>query len=512
MARTGLALAVGVVAVAVLVAGWQGTDLAAQVFRSQLVQRQGFAFWNNHWYGGHHTVGYGVLTPVLSSIVGLGVVAVASAALSAVLADDLITTALGRRSWPASLWFAAGTITNVLVGRVPFALGMTIGLAALVAAQRRRFVVAGVLALLTATASAVASAFLGLIFIAWALTSDRGGRARPAILAAAALAPVGAVMLAYPQGGTFPFRWSALAATIAVSAAVVALVPARYRMVRTAAVLYAASALVLFVVPSAVGANGSRLAMYAGGPVLLALVSTRRLAMGGAVALIGLWQWSPAPDAVSAADEPSSDEEFYEPLLAYLDDVGVDELHRIEVVPTRNHWESAYVALEIPIARGWERQLDRRFNEIFYEESFTAGQYERWLHDTGVTYVALADAPLDTAGELEADLLETGLDFLRPAWSSDDWQVWEVVDSPDLVDDPAEVIELSADHVVVDVDRGGDIEVRVRSSSYWETDPPVCVEATEEGWIELLDVEPGVIEIFRDERPLGATATPDPCE
>jgi hypothetical protein len=269
--------------------------------------------------------------------------------------------------------------------------------------------------------------------------------------------------------------------------------------------------MVLFVVPSAVGANGSRLAMYAGGPVLLALVSTRRLAVGGAVALIGLWQWSPATDAVSAADEPSSDEGFYEPLLDYLDDAGVDELHRIEVVPTRNHWESAYVALEVPIARGWERQLDRRFNEIFYEESFTAAQYERWLYDTGVTYVALADAPLDAAGELEAELLESGLDFLRPAWRSDDWRVWEVVDSPDLVDDPAEVIELSADRVVVDVDRGGDIEVRVRSSSYWKTDPPVCVQATEEGWIKLLDAEPGVIEIFRDEGPLGATATPDPC-
>ena len=52
-----------------------------------------------------------------------GPIAVLSAAASAALADVLIRRAIGRRCLPASLWFAAGTMTNVAVGRLPFALG-----------------------------------------------------------------------------------------------------------------------------------------------------------------------------------------------------------------------------------------------------------------------------------------------------------------------------------------------------------------------------------------------------
>jgi hypothetical protein len=483
----------------VLVAGWRGSDVAAHTFRVGLVRREGFGAWNNYWFGGHHTPGYGILTPTLGAVVGIGALALLSAVVSAVLADVLITGALGRRNWWASLWFAAGTVTNVMVGRLPFALGLTIGLGALVAAQHRKFLLAGVLAVLAAAASAVVSVFLGLIFVAWAFTGAREDRTRAVALSAAAVLPVLVLAAFYPQGGTFPFRFGALVWTLVVSAVVVVLVPGHHRLVRAVAVLYAGASVAAFLVPSPLGANITRFAMYAAGPVLLALVPARRVLAAAILPLVWWWQWSPALDAVTASSDPSTSEDFYAPLIDFLEREDVDGTERIEVVPTQHHWESAYVALEVPIARGWERQLDRRFNSLFYEDELTAGDYERWLRDTGVRYVALPDAPLDAAGEQEAELLRSGLDFLRGVWWTGDWRVWEVVDSPGLVDGPAELVELGTDTLTIDVEARGDVVVRVRSSSFWDTDPSVCLTETEDGWIELVDVTPGVIEVYRDE-------------
>ena len=124
---------------------WRGSDLPAHFFRVAIVERDGFQIWNNLWFGGHHTLGYGVLFPLLGAAFGIWPVAVASAAASAFLADVLIRQGTGRRCLPASLWFAAGTVTNVAIGRLPFALGLAIALGALVAAQRRWMVLTGVL-------------------------------------------------------------------------------------------------------------------------------------------------------------------------------------------------------------------------------------------------------------------------------------------------------------------------------------------------------------------------------
>ena len=166
-------------AVVAIVLRWRGSDLPAHFFRVAIVERDGFEVWNNLWYGGHHTLGYGVLFPLLGSVVGIWTVAVASAGASAFLADVLLRQGTGRRCSSASLWFAAGTVTNVAIGRLPFALGLAVALGALVATQRRRMLVTAVLTLATAAASPVVSAFLALVFLAWAWSSD-GPAAGPA--------------------------------------------------------------------------------------------------------------------------------------------------------------------------------------------------------------------------------------------------------------------------------------------------------------------------------------------
>lgn len=504
---TALAALLAVLAIAMR---WRGSDLPAHFFRVALVERDGFQIWNNQWFGGHHTLGYGALFPVLGATLGIWTVAVASAAAGAFLADALITRGLGRRCVPASLWFAAGTLTNVAIGRLPFALGVAIGLGALVAAQARRPALTVVLVLATAAASPVVSAFLALIFAAWAWVTTGRDRRRLVTLAGVSVAPVLVIAALYPQGGSFPFRWQALAAILIACVLTVLLVPTRHRLVRTTAVLYGLAAIAVFLVPSPLGGNLTRFGMYAAGPTMLALVERRRALLAAIGPAVLFWQWSPALDAIlRARDDPSIERAYYAPLLGHL--AAVESEHgRIEIVPTARHWETAFVAARYPIARGWERQLDIRFNKLFYEEDFTASEYHAWLLDKGVDRVALADAPLDDAGRREAELIESGLPFLRPVWSDRHWRVWEVIDGTGVVDGPAEVIEIDADTITLDVRAPGDITLRVRESAFWRSEPAVCIEPTDDGWVVLRDVPAGRLEVFLDESDL-LTDGEDPC-
>ena len=93
---------------------WRGSDLPAHFFRVALVERDGFQIWNNQWFGGHHTLGYGALFPVLGAAIGIWTVAVLSAGVvgAARRRPDHAAGSAAAAS-PASLWFAAGTVTNV---------------------------------------------------------------------------------------------------------------------------------------------------------------------------------------------------------------------------------------------------------------------------------------------------------------------------------------------------------------------------------------------------------------
>ena len=487
--------------------GWRGSDLPAHFFRVAIVKRDGFEIWNNLWYGGHHTLGYGVLFPLLGASFGIWTVAVLSSAVSAFLADLLLRQATGRRCLLASMWFAVSTVTNIAVGRLPFALGLAIALGALVAAQRRWIALTALLTVATAAASPVVSAFLALVFLAWAWSCRGRDRRRFVALSVLSMAPVLLVAAFYPQGGAFPFRWPALLLTIGVVAWVLVFVPVEQRLVRAAAVLYAVAAVLAFVVPTPLGANLNRFGMYAAGPTLLAVVPMRRL-LALVIPWLLFWQWSPALDAMlRAEDDPSTQEDYYRPLVGYLSSVGA-ETGRLEIVPTGRHWEAGYVASRFPIARGWERQLDIRFNSLFYEEGLTATEYHRWLLESGVDRVAVPDALLDDSGVEEAALIDGGLGYLRPAWANAHWHVYEVVDSTGLVDGPAEIVSIDIDSVTLDVHAPGDVVVRMRESPFWVTEPALCVEPTDDGWIVVRDAPVGRLVVRLDEaEPLAG----DPC-
>ena len=186
-----------------LVAEPRPGDLAAHVFRAELFGREGFTLWNGHWYGGHHTPAYSVLSPPLSWLLGPRLLLVASCVACAVLFERLAREHFGpERAWAGALWLGVGTVTLLATSRLPFALGTAFGLGALLALARDRPRTAAALALLSPLASPVAGAFTALAGAAWALS---GRRAAGLDVALAAALPVAVLSVAFPEGGWAPF-------------------------------------------------------------------------------------------------------------------------------------------------------------------------------------------------------------------------------------------------------------------------------------------------------------------
>ena len=454
-------------------------DLAAQEYRAGLVRSAGLGIWDNGWYAGHHTPAYSVLFPPLGAALGVRL----AGALAAIAAAALFER-LARRHWPqgaaaaAALWFALAAVATLLSGRLTFLLGVATGLGALLALSSRRPAPAAVLAVVTTLASPVAGLFLALTAVAAGLAAP-GRRAVAGLVAGGALAPAVALAGLFPEGGTEPFAASAFWPALAAIALVAAVLPARERALRIGAALYALACAAAYVLATPLGGNVTRLGALVAGPVAVgALSGHRRPALVAAIALpLAYWQVYPAArDVARAAGDPSVATAYYAPLLRFLQ--RRPGTFRVEIPFTANHWEAARVAPQIPLARGWERQLDRRFGAPFYDGALTAARYRAWLDEHAVAYVALADVALDYAGRDEARLLERGLPYLRRVWHNAHWRVFAVRDPVALVQGPAAgPIRLTADGFQLTARRPGTALVRVRHTRWWRvTAGRACVQ------------------------------------
>ena len=481
----------GTLAFVAIVLRWRGADWPAQLLRLELVERYGSTIWSNLWFAGHHTIGYGIVFPALAAAFGVTVVAVSSCIVAAASFRSVAEGWPERRVTAASVVFAAGTVVNVVVGRLTFALGLAVGMAALAAVRRYRNRLAFVLVVMTAPASPVAGVMLALALAAWACWSSRR---RLVVLAVLALLPVLVAAAWFPQGGRFPFRAGALGWSLGV-AVLVALVT-RAQVVRIGAVLYGLACVVTFVVPNPLGANLTRLGMFVAAPlVVLTAPRLRSPVVAIAVPAIVWWQWSPAIDGITRAGlDASSLESYHVPLTAAVRSFG-DVTGRIEVVPTQRHWETVYVATDLPLARGWERQLDMGRNAVLYGATLDADTYHRWLLDNAVQFVALADAAVDPSARLEAELVGHGLPFLEPVWHDEHWRLWRVVDAEPIVDGPARLVRLDPTTIVLDVSTDEPVLVRIRYTTHFSLDRPGCVLPGPDGWT-LVDPEfPGVVTV-----------------
>jgi hypothetical protein len=470
----------GVLAAVLLIWDPQVRDLAAQAFRVELFEREGFAIWNGSWYEGHYTLTYSILFPPLAALLGPQLVGALSVVASAYLFDRLVRDHWGERARWATLWFGAGAVTMMATGRVTFSLGIAFGLAALRALQRERRAPAIVAAGACALSSPVAAVFLAGVAGVGAVTGP--GRVSRVALAAAAVAAVPIVLLnlVFPDESRQPFSFAAFFPVLLYLAVVLYITRGseEERRFRAVVIAYAVATAVVWLVPNPLGNNAIRLPALFGGPLLLAVMLARRPRLPTGVAVLILataafWQFlAPVRDLAQSAGDASTRAAYYNGLEDWLRANGGKQA-RIEVPTTLNTWEAAYLAPEFQLARGWLGQLDRARNGVFYDGRLTHARYRRWLRSNGVRFVALPDAPLQPAARRERRLIRDEPAYLEPRWSSAHWRVYEVADPLPLVRSDygdAKLLSLRPDSFTLDVRRPGTFTVLARPSPYWKLD------------------------------------------
>ncbi|MDO8211578.1 hypothetical protein [Conexibacter sp. CPCC 206217] len=509
------ALVAALLAAIYLIVSPPSIDLAATEYRTWLFGQEGLSLWDLQWYAGHHMPGYSVLLPPLGWLLGARLLGAICIVAASALFTRLAWDRFGERAWVGALWFGAGSITLLMSGRITFALGLVPALGALVALERattagrlaRRtkplVALALVLGVITALASPVAAVFLALAGAAYALGeplarrvsdrptaaapdahAERRAAARPRLrtlstprrlagcsLAAAALLPVAAFAIAFPEGGTEPFVLSAFWPTLAVAAAALVLFPREQRTLRIAVVLYALGCTAAYLIDTPVGGNAARLGALCAGP-LFALVLWRKRPLALALLVLPLlyWQWTSAVHDVRITHgDPSVQQAYYAPLLAFLDGADPDgSSGRVEIPFTKLHWESRWVAPHHTIARGWERQLDHKVNPVFYEGTLTPARYRGWLLRSGVRWVALPDATPDYSARTEARIVAAGQPYLREVERTAHWRIYEVEGATGLASGPARVLHTSPDSVELAVARPGTVRLRMHWTPYWK--------------------------------------------
>ncbi len=489
------------IAAAYVIIAPRSEDLAAHMLRSKLFATDGFGLWNNWWYGGHHVLGYSVLFPPLAALLTPQLVAAISVPVSAALFESLVHRRFGEEAWLGALWFAIGASTNLFTGRLTFALGLAFALGVALALQREHPGLAAALAALTALASPVDALFAALAGAAQAIgayTTQR--RIRPALpgigVVVAAAVPVLALAVAFPEGGTEPFAFSALWPIVLISLLFVLVIPRREAALRTGAVLYALGCLAAYAIGSPVGSNATRLGPLIAGPLVALLWWRRRtLALLAVVPVLLYLQWqAPVRDIRTANDNREVTFAYFQPMMTYLSRQSGPPF-RVEIPFTLFHWEAYEVAPEFPLARGWERQLDTKYNGLFYDGKLTPARYDAWLHQLAVRYVAVADAELDYSAKQEVALIDRGLPFLRLVYRTPHWRVYAVQHATPIASGSATLTALGPNSLQLQAQTTGTTELRVRWSPYWAiTRGSGCV-APSGGFMQLTLTRPGPVRV-----------------
>lgn len=493
-------------------------DLAAQVFRAELFSRGGLAIWNGSWYGGHYTLTYSVLFPPLGALLGLQVVGGLSVVGSAYLFDRLVRDRWGAEARWATLWFAAGVVTLLADGQLAFALGVALGLASLRCLQRGRKGLAAVAAAACALASPVAAVFLAGVVLAGAWQGRGRPVSRPALLVGAlALGLTLAPNIAFPEPGQFPFVWSSYVAIPFWCAGALILtqgVAREERQFRQVVLGYFVVSTLVWIIPNALGGNAVRLGALFGGPVLAAVLLSRRPRAVVpkwffwavlAVTMVGSLYWQLTASVTQIArsvGDPATAESYFQPPAQWLREHGARSM-RIEVPPTANHWEAAYLATKFDLARGWLRQLDTTRDDVFYDSgALTHRTYAAWLRDNAISFVALPDAPLDYSSEAERKLILAEPSYLTLRHATEHWRIYEVEDPKPLVaplgKGRAETLWVGRQGFALDVDRPGRFLVRVNFTPYWSIERGSGCILRRGDWTVARAAHPGVFRVSAD--------------
>ena len=478
----------------VLAIGQRGPDLPAQAYRVFLLRHHGLVAYDTHWYAGHPLPGYSLLFPPLAAVLGARFVG----ALSCIAATAAFTRLLrGQRRTGddiAVVWFAVVSVVNLIVGRLPFALGFALGIGALVAVRERRVWWAVVMAVGCGCASPLAGAFLLLATVAfWREVQWRYVFAMVGALVGIVTAAI------FGEGGWFPFPWTTLLIILLLCVGGLVVVPAWERVIRRGLFWYGVVAVLLFLFANPIGGNMVRLGAVAGGPLIATALmrADRRKTLAVVSIPLLIWEFAPLPTAFAVGrDNPAAHARYYTGLLAYLRDHN-GSAGRLEVPLTESRWESDYLATEVSLARGWERQIDLGHNGVLYDDELSATAYREWLLDNGVRWVALPDVPLDDSEQGEGRLLgDHTPSYLRLVWQNEHWKLWAVRGARPLVSGPARLVRLDVSSVDLDATSVGSVVVLVRWTRFWRvTEGQACVAPTADGWTQVNVAQPGPVQL-----------------
>jgi hypothetical protein len=487
------------VALAVLLAAlWlaidpRTADYAAQAYRSRFFAHHGFALWDNHWFDGHLLPGYSLLFPPLGAVFGPRFLGAAAVVCSTAAFSALVGRLSSSRSSTAAYWFAAAAAGDLYIGRVTWALGVALASLAVLAYTRGYRVPTALLAAACAAASPVAGLFLGAVAVCgWTALGPLGA----GLLGVPAVAVAGAMSIVVGDGGVQPFDLAAAIVDTLLIVLVAVYADGRPTFVRRGALLYACGIVLCFVVPSPIGSNVARLGVLLAGPLLIfATRDPRRPGVIAVCAGLAIWQlWGPVSEVAKTFDNPSTSATYYAPLINYLERAGAAS-GRVEVVPTATRWESVYVAEHFDLARGWETQLDERYNKLFYTGQLSAAEYRSWLVANGVRFIALPDVVLERWGLREQELLRNPPPYLRLAWHNAHWRVFAVEGSAPLVRGPGRLLRMTTGGVVVRALAPGSIQVHVHYTRFLHATGPACLSDGPGGWTILNASAPGEVDI-----------------
>jgi hypothetical protein len=396
-------------------------------------------------------------------------------------------------------------------GQMTFALGVPLALAAGLALIRERWLAAGVLAALCAAASPVAGALLGLAGLTVTLWR-RSPRALLTLVGPAVVVVAAGVVL-FPEGGYEPYPFSSFVATIVVVLAFLWALPAAARLLRIGGAVYLLACVGCVAVHSPIGSNVERYGVLLAGPLLLCALlnaheggpvdaSAPRRSVGvlrqvgpvGALALClaAAWVlWGPVRETRAVAGSDATSASYYAPVKRFLAAQHGGPV-RVEVPLTRSHWEAAELAPTVSLARGWEKQLETRFDDVLLRPGLTAASYDRWLHEQAVTYVALPDVPLDPSSAQEGRLIRRGLPYLHEVFASRHWRIFRVLAPTPLASGPGTLVSLGHDSFKLRANVPGRFVVRVHFTRYWTlTRGSGCVGPAPGGWTEVSVRTPG---------------------
>ncbi len=275
-----------------------------------------------------------------------------------------------------------------------------------------------------------------------------------------------------------------------------AVLPAREWTLRAGVALYTLGTIAAFLLATPVGSNAARLGPLLAGPLAAILWWRDRRRWLALVALPLLWfQWqAPIRDVRTSAGDPSVSAAYYQPLLSFLGRQG-GPTFRVEIPFTRFHWEAYQVAPRFPLARGWERQLDIKYNHLFYGDPLTPATYDAWLHSLAVRFVAVPNAALDFSAHKETALIDRGLPYLKLVYRTPNWRVYAVRRPTPMVSGDARLLSLGPNSVTLKAARPGSAMIRVRFSPYWQVSgEPGCV-APDGEFTKLTVRRPGVVRL-----------------